>query len=404
MPQFAYKAKATDGSIVTGVLQAESERNALDSLDRLGVFPLEIRPQDAEQMAAAQPRQVKRKIRPDDVAIFTRQLGDLLKAGVPINRALGTLAQQTANKELSETIGEISREVSAGKAFHEAFARYPTIFSHLYVSMVKAGETGGFLEDVLHRLAGFIEKDQELRSRVRAALAYPILLVTIGFCAVAFLMVYFIPKFSEIFRKMGGNLPAPTQIVMAISYFLRDYWFAFGAGLLALFATWKRVSETAAGRAAIDRVRLRFPLFGDIVKKNAISRFARTLGTLLKSGVPILSALQIAKESMGNVILMRDIDEASAGVKQGRSLAELLRKSRTFPVMVIDMIAVGEEGGNLDEVLVNIADTFDRQVDRAVKVFVTLFEPALLLVMACIVGFIVVSMLLPVFTLSSMVK
>ncbi len=403
MPQFQYKAKATDGSIVTGMLQADNERNALNSLDRLGVFPLEIRTQD-ERAAAAGPRRVRRKIRADDVAIFTRQLGDLLKAGVPINRALTTLANQTSNKELSETITEIGKDVSAGKTFHEAFAKYPTVFNPLFVNMVMAGETGGFLEDVLHRLAGFIEKDQELRSRIRSSLAYPILLITIGFLAVAFLMVYFIPRFSEIFRKMGGNLPVPTQIVMAISYFMRDYWFAFFAGLLAIFMIWKRASETAAGRAALDRFRIRVPLFGEIVKKNAVSRFTRTLGTLLKSGVPILSSLQIAREAMGNVVLMRDIDEASAGVKQGRSLAELLRKSSTFPVMVIDMIAVGEEGGNLDEVLINVADAYDAQVDRAVKVFVTLFEPALLLFMACVVGFIVISMLLPVFTLSSMVK
>ncbi len=403
MPQFAYKAKSGDGTVVTGLLQADNERGALDSLDRLGVFPLEIRA-EAGEAAAAAPRRVKRRIRADDVALFTRQLGDLLKAGVPINRALGTLANQTSNKELSETIAEISRDVSAGRAFHEAFAKSPHIFSPLYVSLVKAGETGGFLEDVLHRLAAFIEKDQELKSRVRTALAYPTLLITIGFLAVAFLMIYFIPRFSEIFRKMGGNLPVPTQIVMTVSYFMREYWFAFFGGLVALIVLWKRAAETVAGRAALDRLRLRLPLFGDIVRKNAISRFTRTLGTLLKSGVPILSALSIAKEAMGNVILMKDVDEASAGVKQGRSLAELLRRSRTFPPMVIDMIAVGEEGGNLDEVLVNVADTYDAQVDRAVKVFVTLFEPALLVFMAAIVGFIVIAMLLPVFTLSSLVK
>lgn len=404
MPRFAYKAKSQDGSVVTGILQADSERNALDSLDRLGVFPLEIKPEDEAAQRSSAPRHVKRRIRPDDTATFTRQLGDLLKAGVAVNRALGTLVHQTANKELSETIGEIAKDVSAGKAFHEAFARHSDIFPPLYVSMVKAGETGGFLEDVLHRLAAFIEKDQELKGKIKTSLAYPFVLLTIGVGAVIFLMVFFIPRFSDIFKKMGGNLPVPTQIVMAISYFMRDYWFAFLAGVFALLALWKRTSDTEAGRAAIDRVKVRMPLFGDIVRKNAISRFTRTLGTLLKSGVPILSALSIAKEAMGNVILMRDIDEASAGVKQGRSLAELLRKSRTFPVMVIDMIAVGEEGGNLDEVLINIADTYDAQVDRSVKLFVTLFEPMLLLIMACLVGFIVVSMLLPVFTLSSMVK
>jgi type II secretory pathway component PulF len=331
-------------------------------------------------------------------------LGDLLKAGVSIDRALMTLREQTSNQQLCDILGDVHKEVLAGKTFHEAFAKHPTIFGTLYVSMVKAGETGGFLEEVLHRLAGFIEKDEELKSRIKAALAYPTLLMTIGFLAITFLMVFFIPRFSEIFDKMGGNLPLPTQIVMAISYFLKDYWFAFLAGTLALIAGAKRFTETDKGRAWIDQTLLQIPLFGDIVRKNAISRFTRTLGTLLRSGVPILSALQIAKEAMVNVVLMADIDEASIGVKQGKTLAELLRQSHTFPRMVIDMIAVGEEGGNLDEVLVNIADTYDVQVDRSVRTFVSLFEPALLLFMACVVGFIVISMLLPVFTLSSMVK
>ena len=235
-------------------------------------------------------------------------------------------------------------------------------------------------------------------------MAYPILLIVIGSFAIAFLMVFFIPRFSEIFKKMGDDLPVPTQIVMAVSYFMRDYWMFVFMGLVALILGWKRVTAVAAGRRVLDRLKIRIPLFGDIIKKNAVSRFTRTLGTMLKSGVAILSALDISKAAMANVVLMEDIDEASAGVKQGKGLAEILRQSRYFPVMVTDMIAVGEEGGNLDEVLVNVADSYDIQVERAVRVFISLFEPALLLVMATLVGFIVISMLLPVFNLSSMVK
>jgi type IV pilus assembly protein PilC len=217
-------------------------------------------------------------------------------------------------------------------------------------------------------------------------------------------MVFFIPRFSEIFKKMGDNLPLPTQIVMGVSYFFRDQWLFVLLGVVALALGWNRLVASMGGRRIVDRLRLRLPLFGDIVRKNAVSRFTRTLGTLLKSGVPILAALSISKEAMGNRVLQDDIDEASAGVKQGRSLAEILRQSRTFPRMVVDMIAVGEEGGNLDEVLVNVADSYDLQVERAVRVFVALFEPALLLFMAALVGFIVISMLLPVFSLSSMIK
>ncbi|HXX95040.1 MAG TPA: type II secretion system F family protein, partial [Planctomycetota bacterium] len=343
-------------------------------------------------------------IKAGEVAVFTRQLSDLLRAGVPINRALHTLASQTSNLTLSETITEIEKEISTGQALHESLAKFPKVFSNLYVSMVRAGETGGFLEDVLRRLAIFIEKDEELKSRVMSALAYPILLIVIGTFAVVFLMVFFIPRFSEIFKKMGNNLPVPTQIVMTISYFFRDNWILASLGLVALGFVWSRLIATVTGRHLVDRFKIRVALFGDIIKKNAISRFTRTLGTLLKSGVPILNALTISKEAMGNVILMEDIDEAAAGVKQGRSLAEIMRLSRYFPPAVVDMIAVGEEGGNLDEVLVNIAESYDIQVERAVRVFISLFEPALLLVMATLVGFIVISMLLPVFSLSTMVK
>lgn len=407
MPQFAYKAKKDDGSLVTGTLQAESERSALDSLGRMGVFPLQIESRDEDKVTAravAAPRQVARRVKPADVALFTRQLADLMKAGVPLNRALNTLATQTTNLTLSETIRDIEKQVSAGATLHEALGRFPKIFSGLYISMVRAGETGGFLEDVLHRLALFIEKDQELKSRISSAMAYPILLIVIGTFAITFLMVFFIPRFSEIFKKMGDGLPWPTQVVMGISYFLRDYWMFAFMGLVALMFAWKRFNATSAGRRLFDRLKIRIPLFGDIVRKNAVSRFARTLGTLLKSGVSILNALDISKAAMANAVLMEDIDEASAGVKQGKGLAEILRQSRYFPPMVIDMIAVGEEGGNLDEVLVNVAESYDVQVERSVRVFVALFEPALLLVMATLVGFIVIAMLLPVFTLSTIIK
>ena len=403
MPLFAYKAKKDDGSTVEGMLQADTERGALDALGRQGVFPLEIEESGRRPAAVAvAARRSRRRIRNEDVGLFTQQLGDLLKAGVPINRALTTLQAQTSNSSFADLITEISKEISSGKPLHETLARYPRHFPPLYTSMVRAGETGGFLEDVLHRLATFIDKDADLRSRLKAALAYPALLIVLGTAAIIFLMVFFIPRFSEIFIKLGSQLPWSTRVVMGVSYFMRDYWMIPVSLVVLLPVVWARITSTFAGRHTVDRIKLAMPVYGDVTLKSAIARFTRTLGTLLKSGVPILSGLQIAKEAMGNAVLMRDIEEAAAGVKQGRSLAEILRRSRGFPAMVVDMIAVGEESGNLDQVLVNLADSYDNQVDRSVKVFISLFEPALLVVMASIVGFVVISMLLPVFTLSSM--
>lgn len=406
MPQYDYKAKTGDGAVVSGTLQAESERSALDSLGRMGVYPLEIAAQDDRPAAAAAaaPRRSGGRVKLADVSLFTRQLGDLLKAGVPLNRALATLQEQATSGALAEIIEAVGKDVSSGAPLHESLGKHPKTFSSLFTSMVRAGETGGFLEDVLRRLSIFIERDQELRSRVKSALAYPTLLVVIGSGAIAFLMVFFIPRFSEIFARMGDNLPVPTQIVMAASSFVRNWWFLLFLGAAGVIGGVNQLAATGAGRRILDRLRLRVPVFGDIVRKNAISRFTRTLGTLLKSGVSILGALTIAKEAMGNAVLEEDVVEAVAGVKQGKSLAETLKGSRAFPPMVTQMIAVGEEGGNLDEVLVDVAESYDTQVERAVRVFISLFEPALLVFMAALVGFVVIAMLLPVFSLSSMIK
>jgi len=368
------------------------------------LVPVTIEEQAA---AAAAPRPQARtigRVSQSAAEAFVRELSSLLAGGVALSRALHILSREASQAAAKRRWTAIHDDVVGGMPLAEAMGRWPGSFSAVQVAMVRAGETGGFLEDVLHRLAVFIEKDQELRSRVAAALAYPALLIVIGSFAVIFLMVFFIPRFSEIFAKMGGNLPGPTRVVMAVSYFFRDYWMVSFGALVLMVLGWSQLSATVTGKHFVDRLKVRFPLFGDIVRKNSVSRFARTLGTLLKSGVPILGALSISKEAMGNVVLMEDIDEAAEGVKQGRGLADILRHSRYFPAMVIDMIAVGEEGGNLDEVLISVAESYDLQVDRAVRVFISLFEPALLLIMATLVGFIVISMLLPVFTLSSMVK
>lgn len=410
MPTFTYKAKKSTGETVTGTVTAESRRGALDALDKMGAFPLEIVQKNGNGHAAPvaserrAPMPWAGRVRRGDVTLFTRQLGDLLKAGVAINRALQTLSQQTTKPAMSAVIEAVGREVSAGRPLHEALAEFPRQFPQLYCSMVRAGETGGFLDDSLRRVASFYEREDEIRSRIMTALAYPALLLTLGSISVVILLVFFIPRFTPIFESFGAELPATTKFLIGLGDFMQDYWVIVLGGAALSIAGYIAFRESPYGRTVIDRVKLRAPVYGRIELSGMVSRFARTLGALIHSGVPIVEGLKIAQAALDNAAYGPAINEVIAGVRQGRSLAEELRKTGFFPAMASDMIAVGEEAATLDDVLVTLAESMDREVDRRVRVFVSLFEPLLLVVMALIVGFIVASMLLPVFTLSGAVK
>jgi type II secretion system protein F len=432
MPTYAYKAKNDSGAIVNGTVVADTEQAAVSTLDRMQLFPLSLetrseRVAEAPQAPAATSpatlpdgipaaaktdraasRQAgfsfRRRIRIADTALFSRQLADLLKAGVNLNRALGTLTRQTSNPAFSAVIDQVRVDVAGGMPLADALAKHPAAFSPLYVSLVRAGEAGGFLEDVLHRAAIFAEKELELRGRIVSSLIYPILLVSVASLAILYFVFIFIPNFTTIFKDLGGDLPLLTKIMIGISDTGLRFWWAFAGGAAAVGGLLWRTLRTAQGRYVFDRIKLRLPLLGDLIKKTAIARFTRTLGTLLKSGVPILTAIEISREALSNEVLKLDATEAAAAVKEGRSLAEPLGKSPHFPPVVVDMIAVGEESGSLDEVLGHVADAYEREVDRAVRVFVSLLEPALLIVMATIVGLIVVSMLLPIYSLQGAMK
>lgn len=401
MPSFDYKAKDAEGKIVSGTLVAESQREVLFSLDKQGLFPIEVKGGREEKVEV---RASGRRIRPSDVISLTRELGDLLKAGLAIDRALALIGKHTPNRRLGEVVDALHKDVSQGSTLHEAMARHPKVFPRFYVSMVLSAETGGFLEEALQRIAMFAEKDEELRSRIRTALAYPILLTVIGAAAVIFLLVFFIPRFATIFQEFGSSLPFLTQMLISTSEFLQRYWIALAAGAVAAGAAVRTWARTPAGEWALAAFFLRVPVLGPLILRRAIARFARTLGTMLKSGVPILDSMRIAKESMGSIVLMREVDEASMGVKRGDKLGQALSRSRYVPALVSSTILVGEESGNLENVLLQIADSHEVQVDRAVKIFVSLFEPLLLVFMAAVVGLIVIAMLLPVFTLSTIVK
>jgi len=404
MASFQFTARDSQGAIVSDMVTAESERAVLDILDRRGLFPVRIEEKSVGRGMDFSQRAFAGRVRSDELVAFARQLADLLKVGITLNRALDTLARQAPNTELGRIVDNLRADVSSGTPLSEAMGKFPRIFSSLFISMIQAGEMGGFLEDSLERVATFQEKAQELISRVKAAMAYPVLLAVMGTATVIFLLVFFIPKFTTIFADMGGVLPWPTQVLIGLSDFLQEYGLFLVAGLAVVTFLLFRALATDSGRLTFDRLRLRVPVIGAIFQRTAIARFGRVLGTLLHSGVSILDALDITQKAVGNLHIGEGIARARLQVQEGRRLAEPLRGMREFPPMVVDMIAIGEETGNLDEVLVKVADNYDKQVDRSVKVMVSLMEPAMLVVMGGVVGAIVIAMLLPVFTLQSLVN
>lgn len=423
MPTFAYKAKKPTGEVVRGTLTAENEKTALAALDRMQVFPIEVISSDdgggnggGNGKAIVSPsgsidlraipaaiRNRGRRVKAEDLSLFLRQMADLLKAGIPLNRALQTLTRQTTNPAFAEMIADIRTTVSGGAPLATAFAAFPESFSPLHVGMVRAGEAGGFLEEALARCALFTEKEQELRNRVSAAMAYPALLLVLGTAAVIYLLTFFIPRLTPIFSDLGGALPLITRVLITASNFFAAYWLIIVGALTTSILVGARALRTPGGKAALDRFLTTAPVIGPIFLKTAIARFGRMLGTLLRNGVPMLQALEITRDAVGSIAVAAEIDRARAAVREGEGLAEPLRSGGVFPPVVVDMLAVGDESGNLDEVLLSLAESYDTQVDRAVKVFISLLEPAMILVMAAIVGFIVIAMLLPIFSLNAMV-
>lgn len=383
----------------------ESRGVVVDRLMGMGLTPVDLSTHANDPGRVSSSKNIfGNRIKKSDISLFMRQMGDLLGAGVPLVKALTTLAKQQSNPKWQEVIHKIRNEVVAGSNLADAMAQHPQIFTELQINLIKAGEVSGSLEVVLSRIADFSEKEQGLLTKVKTALAYPILLFFVGSGSVIFLMTFFIPRFASLFADMGQSLPLPTQILMAISHWLRTWWSLLIIILVIGIVVFRRWVKTTSGKYQFDLLKLKLPVVKDIVTKLAVSRFCRTLGTLVRSGVPLLSALQVVKGAAGNEVIAKEIGEVAGSIREGQSLAEPLGMSKVFPPSVVEMIAVGEEAGNLEDVLIKVSDAYDVEVDNAVKIFVSLLEPGMILFMACIVGFIVISMLLPVFSLNAMVK
>jgi type IV pilus assembly protein PilC len=426
MPRFTYIALDSRGQESTGLVEASTTNEAIGELRRAGYFPTHVYEEGAP--AAAQPKASRKKekkekvpraerkaagmnivlfqrktVKPKVLMIFTRQLATLIDAGLPLLRGLNVLAKQERDAVLKKTINKLADSVQGGSTFSEGLAQHPRIFNDLYVNMVKAGELGGVLEVVLTRLAEFQEKAQKVKNKVVAAMVYPVIVMVLALGIMTFLLVFIVPRFEAIFHDMLGDKPLPTItiFVISISGFVQNNWAILLGALVAAIVGYKIVSRTNAGRTTLDRIKLRAPLFGDLVRKTAISRFSRTLGTLVTSGVPILQALNITRETAGNSVISRAISQVHDSVKEGESIVLPLEASGAFPPMVISMIDVGEETGQLPEMLLKIAEVYDDEVDNSVAALTSLLEPIMIVFLALVVGTIVIALFMPLISIIS---
>lgn len=395
MPSFTYTARDAQGQTVSGVVAAETQQQALRALDQQALFPVDIR-EGGKATSSVTGR--RRRVSTTTVAVFYSQFADLLRAGVPALRSLDVLHRQTSNTVLKEVLKEVREDISSGETLADAMDKHANAFSPLHVSMIRAGEKGGFLEEVLTRIATFTERQNELRSKVVGSLLYPAVLMVVGAGIVVFLLVVVVPKVRNF---LSGELPTMTKIVFALCDFLRDHGMVAGGALLAVIVAVVSLLRSKAGREYFDRFQLKAPVVGNIFRLVSICRFCRILGTLLINGVPILQALKIARDSAGNRVLMAVIDDAIEAVRKGASLSNPLGRSNLFPLDIVDMIAVGEESNNLDNVLITIADSYEARTSRKIDLAVRMLEPLLLVAMAGVVAVIAIALLLPILTMSS---
>lgn len=413
MANFDYIALDAKGAETTGTIKANDEADAISQLRKSGLYPTQVVAAGKGGVSSGAKKRAKKaqaakgksgiggRVKSTVLMIFTRQLATLVDAGLPLLRGLSVLGKQEKNRTMASTINHLADSVAGGATFSESLGQHPRIFDKLYVNMVKAGELGGVLELVLVRLAEYQEKAEKLKNRIIAAMVYPIIVLVIAVGIVVFLMAVIVPKFEKIFQDMLGDkpLPAITQFVIGVSRWVQAQWLIVLIILAVFYAGWKFFSMTKGGRLFIDNLKLKLPVFGPVQLKSGISRFTRTLGTLVTSGVPILQALNITRDTAGNVVVASAIDKVHEAVREGESVVAPLEASKIFPPMVISMVDVGEETGQLPEMLLKIADVYDDEVDNAVDAMTAMIEPIMIVLLAGIVGTIVIALFMPMITI-----
>lgn len=401
MPIFEYSAKDQNARSVSGTITAENEQGVVHQLRERGLMVMSI----SEVNESDQKRKSRsggKKVKQEDIVIFARQLATMIEAGIPILQALEALEEQMDSPNFKKVIASMREEIQQGNSLSAAFSKHPRVFDHLFVNMIRVGETGGILNTILERLAGYMEKSLRLRRQVKSALTYPTVVVLMAMVITTVLLVKVVPSFASIYESFGEKLPAMTQMLIDMSNFLKDNIVLFiGALILGVFAL-RRWYKTQPGRMAIDRFSLKMPIFGPLLRKVAISRFSRTLAILLQSGVPILESLDIVGESSGNAVVENVMTDVQASVKEGEAIAVPLTKSGVFPPMVTRMISIGEKSGQLEKMLSKIAEFYDDQVDAAVAGLTSIIEPLIIGVLGIVIGFIVIALFLPIMQISQL--
>ena len=397
---YAYRARDRGGNQLTGTLVADNEALVLQRLREQGFTPLEVNKQGRGLNIELTAKKVKLK----ELAVFSRQFATMVNSGLPILRALSILSEQTSNAELARILTEVRLDVEQGASLSSAMVKHPKVFNDLYISMVKSGETGGSLDDVLLRLAGLLEYEVKLRGKIKSAMTYPVAVVGLVLLIMSAMLLFVVPQFASIYDNLGGSLPLPTRFLLTLSDLFKTYWWMFLGGVFVGRFFFRRWKKTPAGREQVDAAKLRVPVFGPLFHKTALSRFASTLSMLLHSGVPILQALEIVSDTVNNKIVSKAIIDVQSSVREGESMAKPLAKHKVFPAMVVQMIAVGEETGQVDLMLEKVAAFYDQEVEASVDALTSLIEPLLIAVIGGAVGAAVVALYMPMFNIIKLIQ
>ena len=397
MPVFVWEGKLANGNIKKGEIEADTKATATMLLRRQRILPTKIK---------GKPKQItlfEQKIQTKDIVIFTRQFSTMINAGLPLVQCLEILSSQQPNPTFKKILAQIKADVEGGSTFADALGKHPKVFDNLFVNLIAAGEVGGVLDTVLNRLAVYMEKNEALKNKVKSAMTYPVVVLGSWAACLMPVMIFVIPVFQDMFDQFGASLPGPTQLVVDLSHFFRSSWHIMIATIILLIIAFKWAKKQPKGKFYLDTLALKLPIFGPLIKKVAVAKFTRTLGTMISSGVPIMDGLEITAKTSGNIIIENAIRAVRTAISEGKSMSEPLEQTGIFPGMVVQMISVGEATGAMDQMLSKIADFYDEEVDMAVEALTSALEPMLMVFLGGIIGFVVVAMYLPIFQMAGSV-